>query len=151
MACRLVRTLVYKRGQSDLANFAHSPAQRTLGLGGQSLEPASSMSQSRLFCCLHSGSVGNVAALLVCPQLDAWPSMFYLFGGMGLVWVAFCLLRLCSPSSSSSALADQDHEPRLRPRVTHESALLPRHVLLARLLRCKPLYGICAAHFAQVP
>ena len=106
--------------------------------------------RSRAFALmLGCGSVGNVAALLVCPQLDAWPSMFYLFGGMGLVWVAFCLLRLCSPSSSSSALADQDHEPRLRPRVTHESALLPRHVLLARLLRCKPLYGICAAHFAQ--
>ena len=143
--------------------------------------------RSRAFALmLGCGSVGNVAALLICPQLDAWPSMFHLFGGLGLVWAACCLLRLGAPSSAPLAEQDhhQDHEPRrgrdaeahgppdprsgtergaelgaaeVRRRAAAAAAeeeeeavpLLPRHALLARLLRCKPLYAICAAHFAQ--
>jgi ACS family sodium-dependent inorganic phosphate cotransporter len=144
--------------------------------------------RSRAFALmLGCGSVGNVAALLLCPQLDAWPSMFHLFGGLGLVWAASCLLRLRAPTccTSSAPLAEQDHrqdhEPRrgrdaeahggagprwgaergaaeVRRRAAAAAAaaaeeeavpMLPRRALLARLLRCKPLYGICAAHFAQ--
>lgn len=147
--------------------------------------------RSRAFALmLGCGSVGNVAALLLCPQLDAWPAMFHLFGGLGVAWAACCLLRLGAPSSAPLADQDhrQDHEPRRsRDAEAHGGAgprsdaergaglraaevkrraaaaeeeeveeaeeealpLLPRHALLARLLRCKPLYAICAAHFAQ--
>tara|TARA_B110001452_G_scaffold22483_2_gene17981 strand:- start:1386 stop:2711 length:1326 start_codon:yes stop_codon:yes gene_type:complete len=61
--------------------------------------------RSRAFSfMLGAGSVGQLAALLVCPQLTPWPTMFSLFGGVGLCWAALCLLRMCL----SSSLRDDD-------------------------------------------
>ena len=43
---------------------------------------------------LGAGSVGQLAALLICPLLPSWEGMFGLFGGLGFVWCASCACAL---------------------------------------------------------
>lgn len=127
--------------------------------------------RSRAFSfMLGCGSVGQLGALLLCPQLAPWPAMFLSFGGLGLGWAALCVLRLwCGPPAAaverrgggSSAEAEAEDGASA---AEEESGLLAVRgcggrgrgerdggSLALRLLRCRPLHAICLAHFAQAP
>lgn len=110
--------------------------------------------RSRAFSfMLGAGSVGQLAALLLCPQLKPWPAMFYLFGGAGLLWSALCLLRL----GLGSYLRDDDRAHAAMPQPDESveasddegastmSDMMPQR----RPWPHAALGAICLAHLAQ--
>lgn len=80
---------------------------------------------------LACGALGQLLAVLVCPQLS-WPQMFLLFGGFGVAWslVAFALLR--SDELSVAAEAKQETWGEF-----------------ARAMSAPPLLAVYAAHVGQ--
>lgn len=121
------------------------------------------------------GSLGQLLAMVVCPRISPWSAMFCRFGLAGLLWCsAVALLWLALPrelnflwqmkqsskirkeqfvsdeqrSESSSFQQGEEQQQQHINFIVSVTAMYDVE-MWQRLLACRPLYAICAAHFGQ--
>jgi len=95
-----------------------------------------------------SGNVGMLLALLVCPQIRPWQWMFFGFGLSGLTWCLAVALSSRHISPTFNSTVDSEGEDMEALKLDHPSQLEGLD-LFRRLVTCRPMLAICAAHFAQ--
>jgi MFS transporter, ACS family, solute carrier family 17 (sodium-dependent inorganic phosphate cotransporter), other len=70
--------------------------------------------RSRSLALVYSGMyVGSMLGLGVSPSLIAsfgWPSVFYIFGGLGVIWWAFWTYRASSTPAESNTISKSELE-----------------------------------------
>lgn len=121
---------------------------------------------------LASGSVGQLAALLFCPLIAPWGWMFYSFGLAGLAWCASCAVALGCSGQRGERADEIEPRPYGAGSVSSSSdgsggnssggdgdgagglGLARRKAASARtpwrrLVGCREVQAIVAAHFAQ--
>jgi len=132
-------------------------ARIALGLGEAAAFPASfalfskwvpPTERSRATSILLSGApLGTMAALLTTGWVIArlgWPAIFYLFGGLGLVWAAFWFWRIFEQPSAHPGISQ--HELQL---LQGEQSKDQAHAAVpwGALLSSKPVWALIINHF----
>lgn len=123
--------------------------------------------RSRAFAMMIScGSIGQLLAIIICPQMANWSSIFVRFGITGLAWSAAVaalwamrrqvrgpqLFDIESKACRSEALKlrkDDFAEGGNVDECNDAPVDLADPTLWKRLLACQPLLAIMAAHFGQ--
>jgi MFS transporter, ACS family, solute carrier family 17 (sodium-dependent inorganic phosphate cotransporter), other len=122
-------------------------ARIALGLGEAAVFPASinmigrwvpAEKRSRAVAiCISGLSLGTVVSLPLTGWLvrtRGWPSPFYVFGAVGLVWAGFWFLRIGSGRA---------------PELEHEASAARLSIPWARILKLPAVWAIFACHFAN--
>lgn len=129
-----------------------------MGMGEAGLAPSSfsivgrwfpHQERSRVMGLLSSGStVGTVLALIIGSWLVSeygWPSVFYAFGGLGLIWAIFWFWFVKNQPSEHPNISNRELDHILSGTTVQDR---PETIPWRKILSVSPVWAVCAAYFS---
>jgi ACS family sodium-dependent inorganic phosphate cotransporter len=109
--------------------------------------------RSRSLALVYSGMfVGSILGLSASPQLIAafgWPSVFYIFGSLGLVWFAFWNDRAASSPAQDPRLSADERAFIAANTAPQARVGAPVAIPWAKLLSRKEVWALIVCHFCH--